>query len=203
MLGYIDDSASTAEAFDGSGWLRTGDVGHVTHGKVYIVDRKKDLIKVRGWQVSPAEVENVIQQHPLIADAAVIGVSVADNTREVTKAYIILRPGASLEPEAIRIWVGEKLAKYKIPEEIEFTRAIPKNPTGKVLRRVLREQEQQQQQQQEEESVAPLRKTEMDRVSGLGESSTEPEPLYLRIKGRILMGIAACAVYIGYLFFWT
>jgi acyl-coenzyme A synthetase/AMP-(fatty) acid ligase len=133
-------------------------------------------------------VENVIQQHPLVEDAAVIGVGVADNMSEVTKAYIILRSGVSLEPEAIKIWVGEKLAKYKIPEEIVFTRSIPKNPTGKVLRRVLREQ-----------SVIPSHKTEVDR-SVLGDST---EPLFMRIKGRILMGIAACAVYLGYLFFWT
>ena len=140
MRGYLRNEKATREAFDSQGWLRTGDIGHVVDGnKIFVVDRKKDLLKVRGWQVSPAEVENTILQHPSVLDAAVIGVE-GTGISETARAYIVLRPAVVLPIEDLKRFIGQSLAKYKIPEEFVFTDRIPKNATGKVLRRVLREQ---------------------------------------------------------------
>jgi len=140
MLGYVDNEKATIESLPGNGWVRTGDVGQYVHGKVWIVDRKKDLIKVRTWQVSPAEVESVILQHPKVLDAAVIGVSNEDSTDEIPRAYVILQPDSKLQPEDLKAFVGKSLAKYKLPEQIVFVDQIPKNSTGKILRRILREE---------------------------------------------------------------
>jgi 4-coumarate--CoA ligase len=140
MLGYIDNEQATREAFDSDGWLRTGDVGRLTEGnKVFVVDRKKDLMKVRGWQVSPVEVESVLLQHPDIVDAGVVGIPLANNTGEIPRAYIVVRAEAVLSDEEVKKFAARSLAKYKVPEEIVFLDQIPKNPTGKVLRRTLRE----------------------------------------------------------------
>jgi 4-coumarate--CoA ligase len=140
MLGYIDNPRATKDVFDENGWLRTGDVGHVHNGKIFVVDRKKDLIKVRGWQVSPAEVEGKIMQHPFILDAAVIGIELANKTGELGRAYIVAKPGTQVTEADIRTFISKDLANYKIPDEYVFTDHIPKNPTGKILRRQLREQ---------------------------------------------------------------
>jgi acyl-CoA synthetase (AMP-forming)/AMP-acid ligase II len=140
MRGYLRNKKATEEAFAPQGWLRTGDIGHMIDGnKIFVVDRKKDLLKVRGWQVSPAEVENTILQHPLVLDAAIIGVEGTGNA-EVARAYIVLRPDAVLAIEDLKRFIGQTLARYKIPEEFVYTDRIPKNATGKILRRVLREQ---------------------------------------------------------------
>ncbi|KIW08580.1 uncharacterized protein PV09_00544 [Verruconis gallopava] len=140
MLGYLANEAATREAFDNNGWLRTGDIGYRVDGnKIFVVDRKKDMIKVRGWQVSPAEVENTIVQHPSVLDAAVVGIEREDKS-EMSRAYVVLAPGAELSIEELKTFIGQTLAKYKIPEEFEFTDRIPKNATGKILRRLLREQ---------------------------------------------------------------
>lgn len=139
MLGYMSNEKATQEAFDSDGWLRSGDVGMITAGKVYIIDRKKELIKVRGWQVSPTEVESVLLQHPEISDAAVIGIQLADGAGELAQAYIVRKPESRLTEDAVRIFAGKTLAKYKIPEQVKFVESIPKNSTGKVLRRLLRE----------------------------------------------------------------
>lgn len=140
MLGYLDNEKATMETLPGGGWVRTGDVGQYADGKVWIVDRKKDLIKVRGWQVSPAEVESIILQHPDVLDAAVIGVELGNGTGDIPLAYVVLRPDTKLEPDELKAFVGQSLAKYKLPEEIRFVDRIPKNSTGKILRRVLREE---------------------------------------------------------------
>lgn len=141
MLGYIGDKQATTEAFDSDGWLRTGDVGQLTEGnKVFVVERKKDLMKVRGWQISPVEVESVLLQHPDIVDAGVVGIPLANRTDETSRAFIVLRAGAVLSDEEIKKFAAASLAKYKIPEEIVLVDHIPKNPTGKILRRMLREQ---------------------------------------------------------------
>jgi 4-coumarate--CoA ligase len=140
MLGYLRNEKATLEAFDRNGWLRTGDIGQlIENNKVFVVDRKKDLLKVRGWQVSPVEVENTILQHPAVLDAAVIGIEKGDES-EASRAYIVLRPDALLPIEDLKRFIGQSLARYKIPEEFVFTDRIPKNATGKILRRVLREQ---------------------------------------------------------------
>jgi len=140
MLGYLDNEKATLEALEGDNWLRTGDVGQLIDGKVFVVDRKKDLIKVRGWQVSPAEIESVILQHPDVLDVAVIGAELENNSGEVPRAYIVNRPESKLGPSEVKAFAGKSLAKYKLPEEIIFVERIPKNSTGKILRRVLREE---------------------------------------------------------------
>ena len=138
MLGYLNNKKATREALDDNGWLRTGDVGQIVDGKVFIVDRKKDLIKVRGWQVSPAEVESVVLEHPDVIDAAVVGVDLGTGAGEVPRAYVVLRNGCENSEADIKSFVGKSLARYKIPEQVVFVSTIPKNPTGKILRRVLR-----------------------------------------------------------------
>jgi len=138
MLGYLDNKKATIETLEGDDWVRTGDVGRVIDGKVFVVDRKKDLIKVRGWQVSPAEVESVILQHPDVLDVAVIGVELENNSDEVPRAYIVCRPESKLDLSELKTFAGKFLAKYKLPEEIVFVERIPKNSTGKILRRILR-----------------------------------------------------------------
>lgn len=140
MLGYLSNPKATAETIDQSGWLASGDVGYLTDGKCVIIDRKKELIKVRGWQVSPAEVEGALLQHPDVLDAAVIGVHSGEDAHEVARAYVVRKPG-SLEScdKTIQAFLRQTLANYKVPEQIVFTDAIPKNSTGKTLRRVLRE----------------------------------------------------------------
>jgi len=141
MLGYVNNEKATLEAFDTEGWLRTGDVGQIADGnKIFVVDRKKDLMKVRGWQVSPAEVEGTILHHPDITDAAVIGIELANHTGEIPRAYVVVRPGTQVTAAEVKAFVAKDLAKYKIPEEVVFVDRIPKNATGKILRRILREE---------------------------------------------------------------
>ncbi len=140
MLGYLDNDKATLESLDADNWLRTGDVGQLVDGKVFVVDRKKDLIKVRGWQVSPAEVESVILQHPDVLDVAVIGVELENNSGEVPRAYVVNRLERKLSLSELKAFAGKSLAKYKLPEEIILVDRIPKNSTGKILRRVLREE---------------------------------------------------------------
>jgi 4-coumarate--CoA ligase len=140
MLGYLHNEEATKEAFDSHGWLRTGDIGQMIDGnKIFVVDRKKDLLKVRGWQVSPAEVENTILQHPAVLDAAVIGIEKEDES-EIPRAYIVLHPDALLSVEDLKRFIEQSLARYKTPEEFVFIDRIPKNTTGKILRRILKEQ---------------------------------------------------------------
>ncbi|KAF1810609.1 acetyl-CoA synthetase-like protein [Eremomyces bilateralis CBS 781.70] len=147
MLGYIQNPTATADAFyspqDDSShpWLKTGDWGFLRHGRVFIVDRRKDLIKVRGWQVSPAEVEGTLLTHPAVLDAAVVGVQLPDAVAEHARAYVVVRPGQEVSGDEVRKWVGKMLARYKVPEEVVFIDKIPKNSTGKILRRLLRTQD--------------------------------------------------------------
>jgi acyl-coenzyme A synthetase/AMP-(fatty) acid ligase len=96
------------------------------------------LIKVRGWQVSPAEIEAVLVEHPGIADAAVIGVAASDETGEVPQAFVVRAEGGQIEEEDVKSFLRERLARYKEVEQVVFVDRIPKNPTGKILRRVLR-----------------------------------------------------------------
>ena len=136
MLGYLKNEAATRETLDQDGWLWTGDVGQLIDGKVYIVDRKKELIKVRGWQVSPAEVEAVALEHPEIADAAVIGIELPNGSGEIPRAYVVLRKASNLSSEEIQTFIGKSLARYKVPSQVLFVDSIPKNATGKILRRI-------------------------------------------------------------------
>lgn len=129
-------------AFAPNGWIRTGDVGKLgTNGLYYITDRKKDLIKTRGWQVSPAEVEEVMLMHPKVLDAAVIGAKVpGPSTEEFAQAYIVLKKGATLTTEEVKAWARKHLAAYKVPQDVFFLETLPRNPTGKIIRRLIRPQ---------------------------------------------------------------
>lgn len=144
MKGYLNNASGTADAFSEDGWVRTGDVGYVKEGRWYVIDRTKDLIKVRGWQVSPAEIETVLVEHPEIADAAVIGIAARDGTGEVPQGFIVRAQGSQIQEEDVRSFLGERLARYKQVDEVVFVDRIPRNPTGKILRRVLRAERQPQ-----------------------------------------------------------
>jgi long-chain acyl-CoA synthetase len=126
----------TAEAFS-DGWYRTGDVGHLdANGWLRITDRSKEMIKVRGFQVAPAEVEAVLHGHPAVEDCAVFGVPDAANGENVIAA---VKSCASVEADELAALVADRLASYKRPSQVVFVPEIPRLPSGKVLRRVLKE----------------------------------------------------------------
>ncbi|MFD4354397.1 class I adenylate-forming enzyme family protein [Nocardia sp. NPDC058518] len=135
MAGYLPAEA-TADAFDGP-WYRTGDVGHVdADGWIRITDRAKEMIKVRGFQVAPAEIEAVLHAHPLVSDCAVFGTPDPRDGEAVVAAVAVLDTVAADELIAL---VGDRLASYKRPRRVVFVPEIPRLPSGKVLRRVLEE----------------------------------------------------------------
>ncbi len=135
MKGYLNRPDATAATIDPDGWLHTGDLGYADEdGHFFIVDRAKELIKYKGFQVPPAELEALLLSHPAIADAAVIPLPDPE-AGEVPKAYVVLRE--EVEPEAILQFVAERVAPHKKIRAIEFTDNIPKSPSGKILRRVL------------------------------------------------------------------
>ena len=138
MLGYWNRPAATAEAIR-DGWLHTGDVAFVDgEGFVYIHDRIKDMIISGGENVYPAEIENVILSHPGVAEVAVIGVPSAKWGE--SPVAVVVRKDAALTDQDVLGYCTGKLARYKLPKRVHFTAAIPRNPTGKALKRVLREQ---------------------------------------------------------------
>ena len=139
MKGYLNNPEATARTIDADGWLHTGDIGYGDDdGHFYIVDRVKELIKYKGFQIAPAELEAVLVTHPAVADAAVIPLPDAE-AGEVPKAFIVLKGEAS--PEVIKDFVADRVAPYKKIREIEFIDQIPKSLSGKILRRVLVEKE--------------------------------------------------------------
>ena len=139
MLGYLNDPDSTAEILDADGWLRTGDVARIdADGHMFIVDRVKELIKYKGFQVAPAELEALIVTHPAVADVAVIGMA-DDEAGEVPKAFVALKPDVSATAEEIQAFVKQHVASYKQIRVVEFVDSIPKSPSGKILRRLLRD----------------------------------------------------------------
>jgi acyl-CoA synthetase (AMP-forming)/AMP-acid ligase II len=139
MRGYLRDAAATAAATDSDGWFRTGDIGHVdADGWLFIVDRLKELIKVRGLQVAPAELEALLQSHPAVADAAVVP-SPDRHGGEVPKAYVVLRDDIDLED--LQAYVADRVARHKRLRRIEAVDEIPRSPSGKILRRVLVQRE--------------------------------------------------------------
>jgi long-chain acyl-CoA synthetase len=140
MKGYWKAPEETARVLR-DGWLATGDIARMDReGYVYIVDRKKEMIKYKGFSVAPAEVEAVLFQHAAVADCAVIGKPDVE-AGEIPKALVILRAGAEVAPEALMEFVESRVAGYKKIREVEFVAAIPKTASGKVLRRVLIEAE--------------------------------------------------------------
>lgn len=139
MAGYLGRPDATAETIDADGWLHTGDIGHVdARGHWFISDRLKELIKVKGFQVPPAELEALIVTHPAVADVAVIGVP-DDEAGELPKAFVAVRPGAAVTADEIREFVAGHVATYKQVKAVEFVDEIPKSASGKILRRMLRD----------------------------------------------------------------
>jgi long-chain acyl-CoA synthetase len=138
MLGYWNRPADTAAAITPDGWLRTGDAGYLdADGFLYLHDRVKDMIVSGGENVYPAEVENALMKHPDVADVAVIGVP-DDRWGETVKAIVVLRPGATADERALVTFCREHLAHYKCPTSVDVTDLLPRNPSGKLLKRELR-----------------------------------------------------------------
>ena len=138
MLGYLDDPAATGEAIDPDGWLHTGDVGALdAAGYLTITDRLKDMYICGGFNVYPAEVEQVLARLDGVAESAVVGVP-DGRLGEVGRAYIVSRAGRVLDETAVLDFCRARLANYKVPRQVEFRDVLPRNPSGKVLKRVLR-----------------------------------------------------------------
>jgi acyl-CoA synthetase (AMP-forming)/AMP-acid ligase II len=138
MKGYLNNEAATAATVV-DGWLRTGDIGHADEDAYfYITDRLKELIKYKGFQVAPAELEALLVSHPVVSDAAVIGVP-DEEAGEVPKAFVVLTD--DIEPAEILAWVAEQVSPQKRIRLIEVVEEIPKSASGKILRRVLKEKE--------------------------------------------------------------
>ncbi|MFD9390383.1 4-coumarate--CoA ligase family protein [Streptomyces sp. NPDC060000] len=140
MKGYLGRPDATADMIDGDGWLHTGDVGRVDAGGwLFVVDRVKELIKYKGFQVAPAELEALLLTHPGIADAAVIGVY-DDDGNEIPHAYVVRQPTSpDLSEGEIAMYVAERVAPYKRVRQVTFIDAVPRAASGKILRRQLRE----------------------------------------------------------------
>ena len=146
MVGYWNKPEETANVLrdhvDELGtrrWLHTGDLGYLDEdGYLFIVDRKKDLIKTSGFQVWPREIEEVLAKHPSVAEVGVAGVP--DATKgEAVKAWVVLREGTAASEDELRAFCREQLSHYKVPAKIEFRKDLPKTMVGKVLRRALRD----------------------------------------------------------------
>ena len=141
MAGYLDDPEANAFTLEPDGWLHTGDIGHAdADGYLYVVDRLKELIKYRGFQVPPAELEALLVQHPAVMDAAVIPAP-DPNAGEVPKAFVVRVPGAEITEGELLSYVSERVPSYKKVRRVEFIDEIPRSLSGKILRRVLVERE--------------------------------------------------------------
>jgi acyl-CoA synthetase (AMP-forming)/AMP-acid ligase II len=141
MRGYLRNDAATALTIDADGWLRTGDIVSAdADGWFVVVDRVKELIKYKGYQVAPAELEAVLLSHPAVADAAVVG-SPDEAAGEVPKAFVV--PAAPVSEQELMAFVAGRVAPYRKVRRLEFIEQIPKSPSGKILRRLLVERERQ------------------------------------------------------------
>lgn len=139
MLGYLDDPEATRAAIDEDGWLHTGDVGSIDeHGNLRITDRLKDMYISGGFNVYPAEVEQALARLDGVADVAVVGVP-DERMGEVGKAYVVRAAGSSLTEDDVIAFARERLANFKVPRQVAFTDALPRNLSGKVLKRELRD----------------------------------------------------------------
>ncbi|KAH6671219.1 4-coumarate-CoA ligase-like protein [Halenospora varia] len=164
ISGYFNNPSANAASFDSEGFFKTGDIVYCSResGKWYVIDRKKELIKVRGFQVAPPELETVLLGHPGIVDAAVIGVKAWEKGEEVERprAYVVRREGVKegdLGEEEVKRWCGERLARYKeLTGGVRFVDAIPKNASGKILKRVLREEAEREREMEEGKMRAKL-----------------------------------------------
>lgn len=140
MKGYLGRPDATAAMIDEDGWVHTGDIGRVDDdGWLFVVDRVKELIKYKGFQVAPAELEALLLTHEGIADAAVIGVTDAEGT-EIPKAFVVRQPAApGLTAEEVVAYVAERVSPYKKVRDVEFVEGVPRAASGKILRRELRD----------------------------------------------------------------
>jgi acyl-CoA synthetase (AMP-forming)/AMP-acid ligase II len=141
MAGYLDDPGANAMTLEPDGWLHTGDIGHVdADGYLFVVDRLKELIKYRGFQVPPAELEALLVRHPAVLDAAVVPAP-DPNAGEVPKAFVVRDPGSDVTGGELMSYVSERVPSYKKVRRVEFVDEIPRSLSGKILRRVLVERE--------------------------------------------------------------
>jgi acyl-CoA synthetase (AMP-forming)/AMP-acid ligase II len=139
MLGYWNNPAETARTIDPDGWLHTGDAGYLdADGYLYLTDRVKDMIVSGGENVYPTEVENALATHPAVSEAAVIGVP-HDRWGETVKAVVVLKPDAHVTAPELMAYAKERLAGYKCPTSVDFATELPRNPSGKILKKDLRE----------------------------------------------------------------
>ena len=139
MRGYLNNDEATKITIDGDGWLHTGDIGRVDEeGYFFLVDRLKELIKYKGYQVPPAELEALIITHPRVSDVAVIGVP-DEEAGEIPKAFVVT--AEDLSGDELMAWVAEHVAPYKKVRRVQIVEEIPKSASGKILRRVLKEKE--------------------------------------------------------------
>src|SRR5262249_37712226 len=134
MLGFLDDPEATAEAVDGDGGLHTGDVGVLdVRGNLRITDRKKDMFIIGGFKAYPAEIENMISDHPAVSQVAIVGVP-DERMGEVGYAFVVVRPGQTVDADALIPWCRERMANYKVPRYVAVIDALPLNASGKVLK---------------------------------------------------------------------
>jgi acyl-CoA synthetase (AMP-forming)/AMP-acid ligase II len=141
MKGYYNNAQATTDTLTEDGWLHTGDIVRMDSDRyVFVLDRKKELIKYKGFQVPPAELEGVLLEHPGIADAAVIG-KLDEESGEIPKAFVVRSAGSEVSDSDVMSFVADKVATFKHIREVEFIDAIPKNASGKILRRILIEKE--------------------------------------------------------------
>ncbi|KAK3123097.1 hypothetical protein QOZ80_8AG0623810 [Eleusine coracana subsp. coracana] len=146
MKGYLNNPEATKNTIDADGWLHTGDVGYVDDDdEIFIVDRLKEIIKYRGFQVAPAELEALLITHPSIADAAVVGKQIEPEIGEIPVAFVAKAEGCELSEDDVKQFVAKEVITYKKIREVIFVDKIPKAPSGKILRKELRKQLQQQQ----------------------------------------------------------
>lgn len=137
FLGYLGEPEATARVLTEDGWLRTGDIAVVDDdGYLYLVDRAKDLVIVSGFNVYPAEVEEVLMEHPAVDEVGVVGVP-HPHTGEAVKAFVVLKPGATAHEDTLVSWCLDNLARYKCPAKILFVDELPRNVSGKLLRKDL------------------------------------------------------------------
>ncbi|MDC0440994.1 FadD3 family acyl-CoA ligase [Gammaproteobacteria bacterium] len=138
--GYFNNPEATQEAIDTHGWLHTGDIGILdSNGYIKITDRSKDMFIVGGFNAYPAEIENILCDHPAISQAAVIGIE-DERMGEVAKAFVLLKPNQDLDADSLLQWSKDNMANYKVPREVEFVRELPTNAAGKIMKYLLKDE---------------------------------------------------------------
>lgn len=158
MMGYLNNPTATANAITPDGFFKSGDVGHQdAAGNLWITDRVKELIKYKGFQVPPAELEGILVVHEEVEDCAVIGVFIEHLATEVPRAFVVVKEGGSVSEEDLVKWVGAKVAPHKrLRGGVRFIKEVPKSISGKILRRVLRVQAEQEEKEMGEAAKAKL-----------------------------------------------